>query len=303
MRKHFSTYIENIADKYDDIVFVTGDLGYNALETVAAKLGSRFINAGVAEQNMIGVAAGLASQGYRVICYSIAPFVVYRCLEQIRNDVCFHNLPVYIVGNGGGYHYGVLGSSHHALEDIATLSGLPNMHCYAPAFVEDMNTCLDDMIAAGRPAYMRLGIGKNLPGDMSLTSFGAATVPNSNARLTVIAQCPVINNALAALKDNPNKPYIDVFAVNKMPLVELPAAIADSIKTTKNILVIEEHIAIGGLASAVSLAVHERSMAVNKFTSLRAEGYPNGLYGNQAYHQQVCGLDEGNILKVINSYF
>ena len=109
MRKHFSNYIEKVVGEHDDIVFITGDLGYGALENLAAKMGDRFINAGVAEQNMIGIAAGMASQGYRVICYSIAPFVVYRCLEQIRNDVCFHNLPVFVVGNGGGYGYGIHG--------------------------------------------------------------------------------------------------------------------------------------------------------------------------------------------------
>src|ERR1043165_729856 len=135
MRKHFSTYLENIAADNPDIVFLTGDLGYNALEGVAAKLGDRFINAGVAEQNMVGMAAGMASQGFEVICYSIAPFVVYRCLEQVRNDVCFHNMPVYVVGNGGGYGYGIMGSSHHAIEDIGTLSGLQNMRCYVPAFI------------------------------------------------------------------------------------------------------------------------------------------------------------------------
>ena len=303
MRKHFSTYIEHIADKYDDLVFITGDLGYNALETVAAKLGNRFINAGVAEQNMIGVAAGIASQGYRVICYSIAPFIVYRCLEQIRNDVAFHNLPVYIVGNGGGYHYGILGSSHHALEDIATLSGLPNMACYVPAFIEDMNASLDELIEARKPAYMRLGIGKNMPANMHLTAYGAATLPNENAQLTIVAQCPVINNLLSALKGSANAPVTDVFAINKMPLSILPDAIVASIKKTQKVLVIEEHVSVGGLAQALSVLINEQAMPVNKFVSLHAQGYPNGLYGNQSYHQQISGLDEANILKVVNSYF
>ena len=163
MRKHFSAHIEQLVEKEKDIVFITGDLGYAALENLASKMGDRFINAGVAEQNMVGVAAGIASQGYRVICYSIAPFIVYRCLEQVRNDVCFHNMPVYLVGNGGGYGYGIMGSSHHAIEDIATLSGLPNMTCYVPSFIEDMHTCLDTMLSGRKPSYFRLGLGKNMP--------------------------------------------------------------------------------------------------------------------------------------------
>jgi transketolase len=303
MRKHFSTYIEQIAEKEKDIIFITGDLGYNALENLALKMGDRFINAGVAEQNMIGVAAGMASQGYRVICYSIAPFVVYRCLEQIRNDVCFHNLPVYIVGNGGGYGYGIMGSSHHAIEDIACLSGLPNMRCFVPAFIEDMNACMDDMFTRRAPAYLRLGLGKNMPDYLALDDYGAAPVANKKAKLTIIAQCPVANNLVAALKEHPHKDDVDVFIVNKMPLASLPGDMKDSIGRTKKILTIEEHIAIGGLGSAISYLANEQSLAIDKFVSLHAEGYPNGLYGSQGYHQQISGLDEENISRIIKSYF
>jgi transketolase len=303
MRKHFSTYIEQAVEQYDNLVFITGDLGYNALENLALKFGERFINAGVAEQNMIGIAAGMASQGYRVICYSIAPFVVYRCLEQIRNDVCFHNLPVYIVGNGGGYGYGIMGSSHHTLEDIGTLSGLPNMHCYVPAFIEDMNSCLDTMFARNGPAYFRLGLGKNLPPYLSPRDFGLATGLNDKAELTIIVQGPIANNLVGALKENKNKDSVEIFLINKMPITGLPEEVESSIIRTKKVLTIEEHIAIGGLGSAVSLLINQNSLPLSKFMCLHAEGYPNGLYGNQSYHQQQSGLDEENISRIINTYF
>lgn len=303
MRKHFSNYIESIAEKETDIVFITGDLGYNALENLGEKMGDRFINAGVAEQNMVGMAAGMASQGFRVICYSIAPFVVYRCLEQIRNDVCFHNLPVYIVGNGGGYGYGIMGSSHHAIEDIACLSCLPNMKCYVPAFIEDMKTCLDDMLSRRGPAYFRLGLGKNMPDYMSLNEYGAATGENNNSRLTIIAQCPVVNNAIAAINASPHKDKIDLYVVNEMPMTGLPEAISASMSRTKNVLTIEEHVSVGGLGSAVTLLMNESHLAPDRFVSLHAEGYPNGLYGSQGYHQQLSGLDEAGISQTINSYF
>jgi transketolase len=303
MRKHFSNYIEQIAVANDDIVFITGDLGYNALENLAAKLGDRFINAGVAEQNMIGIAAGMASRGFRVICYSIAPFVVYRCLEQIRNDVCFHNLPVFIVGNGGGYGYGIMGSSHHCIEDIACLSGLPNMTCYVPAFLEDMNACLEDMFARRGPAYFRMGVGKSLPSYLTLTSFGAAQQPSANPGVTIIAQSPVANNIVAALSNNTAADRAELFIVNRMPLTTLPSEISESILRTQNVLTIEEHIAIGGLGSAVALHASQMGLPINKFISLHAEGYPDGLYGSQGYHQRISGLDEENINRTINSYF
>jgi transketolase len=252
---------------------------------------------------MIGVAAGMASQGFRVICYSIAPFIVYRCLEQIRNDVCFHNLPVYIVGNGGGYGYGIMGSSHHSIEDVACLSGLPNMTCYVPAFVDDMKTCMNEMFESRKPSFLRLGLGKPLPAQLSLQPFGAATAPNSSARLTIAVQSPVANNLFAALDKHPQKENIDVFVINKMPFSIIPNNMRASIANTKKVLVIEEHISIGGLGSAVALLMNEAGLHANKFISLRAEGYPGGLYGSQAYHQQQSGLDEEHISKTINAYF
>ncbi len=302
MRKHFSGYIENNLANRDDLIFITGDLGYAALENLQAKMGPRFINAGVAEQNMVGVAAGMASQGFSVICYSIAPFVVYRCLEQMRNDVCFHNLPVYIVGNGGGYGYGIMGSSHHAIEDIAVLSGLPDIACYVPAFIDDMNTCMTDMFARRGPAYLRLGLGKPMPAAFTPTPWGAMKIAAGN-KLTVIAQGPVANNATEALSKNPHNESISFFTINKMPLTTLPAEIATSIAETGNVLTIEEHISIGGLGSTVALLASEAALPIKKFISLHAEGYPGKKYGSQAYHQQLSGLDEANISHVINSYF
>jgi transketolase len=117
-----------------EMMFLTGDLGFMALEPLQAAMGPRFINAGVSEQNMISVAAGMARQGFEVWAYSIAPFCYARPFEQIRNDVTFHKLPVKLVGNGGGYGYGVMGPTHHAIEDYGVLLCLPNMAVYAPVF-------------------------------------------------------------------------------------------------------------------------------------------------------------------------
>ena len=114
MRVPFVQTIHSVFEKNERALFLTGDLGYNALEKFAATFPKRFLNAGVAEQNMVGMSAGMALAGYEPWVYSIAPFLAYRCVEQIRNDVCLHQLPVHIVGNGGGYTYGVMGPTHHA---------------------------------------------------------------------------------------------------------------------------------------------------------------------------------------------
>src|SRR6187551_424012 len=158
MRVDFVKAVELVLARDADALFVTGDLGFNALEGLVAKYGKRFINAGVAEQGMIGLAAGIALTGKRPWVYSIAPFATYRCLEQIRNDVCLHRLPVRIAGNGGGYTYGIMGATHHALEDLAALRPLPNMRLFFPCENAHVAAAVAQMATLRGPSYIRLAI-------------------------------------------------------------------------------------------------------------------------------------------------
>lgn len=292
MRKEFSQAVLNLAVENESIIFITGDLGYNALEDLQIGLGNRFINAGVAEQNMVSVAAGLAYKGFKVFCYSIAPFVVYRCLEQFRNDVGIHNLPVFIVGNGGGYGYGIMGSSHHCLEDLACLSGLQNVKAWVPAFADEVEPVVNKIVEEGRPAYLRLGAGKSTPGNAYASGSFKVLNYSDEAEVTVVALGPVANNAIEALKQ------VDA-PVNLISALTFPLNITDDIfrifSRAHKILVVEEHVSVGGLAQQLSVQLLEKGIRVDSFKSLRAEGYPNGLYGTQAYHQKISGLDPGNI--------
>ena len=147
-----------------EFVLLTGDLGFMALEPVRAALGKRFINGGVAEQNLVSVAAGLARAGLRPWVYSIAPFLYARPYEQIRNDICLHGLPVVLVGNGGGYGYGVMGATHHAIEDYGALLCLPNLRAYVPAFDPDVTEVVRRLCSTDHPAYLRLGVSELPPG-------------------------------------------------------------------------------------------------------------------------------------------
>src|ERR1041384_1815133 len=130
MRTEFANAMSALFETRKDLVFITGDLGYMAFESLAATLGERFVNAGVAEQNAVSLAAGLAREGQLPWVYSMAVFTVLRPYEQIRHNLCLHELPVKLVGNGGGYGYGIMGATHHALEDVAALRALPNMRLY-----------------------------------------------------------------------------------------------------------------------------------------------------------------------------
>jgi transketolase len=302
VRKEFSDIIARLGKADDKIIFLSGDLGYRALEEVQEAFRDRFINMGVAEQNMVSVAAGLAHEGYKVFCYSIAPFIVYRCLEQTRNDVCFHNLPVFLVGNGGGYGYGIMGATHHALEDIACLSALPNMTCYVPAFTDDLEFALDHMLQKGTPAYLRLGIGRSNPGFQAQKSFFYKTFHADSPALTILASGPVINNIAEAITKYNLMGKFDLFAVARFPYLDFPEDFLKSIAKSRKLLVVEEHVKTGGLAQKVSEDILTRSIALDFFKSLCALQYPNKVYGNQAYHQQISGLDADNIGSLLRNF-
>lgn len=302
MRKEFAEKIIEISQRESKLVFLTGDLGYMALEKVQSTLGDRFINMGVAEQNMVSSAAGMAHEGYKVIAYSIAPFVVYRPHEQIRNDVCFHNKSVFIVGNGGGYGYGIMGSSHHCIEDIALLSCLPNMTCYVPSFIEDLYLSMETMFDKAAPAYLRLGLGKANPYKNNYTSFFTQLLNHSESKVTVIGTGPVMNNVVEAIKDSELENKIDLFNLCKFPVIEFTDEFIASINKTKKLITIEEHVSIGGLGQQLGALILEKGIKLDKFKSLCALGYPNGLYGDQKYHQKQSGLDSENIKNVIVNF-
>lgn len=157
MRNAFIDELVFQAINNDRIALIVGDLGYSVVEPFANQFPERFINAGVAEQNMMGLAAGMASEGYHVFVYSIANFPTFRCAEQIRNDVAYHNLPVTVVAVGGGLAYGNLGYSHHAIQDYGLLRMMPNMLIAAPGDAMEVRGCLRCLINNPQPSYLRLG--------------------------------------------------------------------------------------------------------------------------------------------------
>ena len=157
MRNAFIEELVALAGAHDHIALVVGDLGYGVIEPFADRFPDRFINAGIAEQNMAGLAAGMASEGYHVFTYSIANFPTFRCAEQIRNDVDYHRLPVTIVAVGGGLAYGALGYSHHAVQDYALMRCMPGMTIAAPGDAMEVRACMRWLVANPGPSYLRIG--------------------------------------------------------------------------------------------------------------------------------------------------
>ena len=296
MRNRFSKKIHEIFEKQNNLMFLTGDLGYNALENIQETFPNRFLNAGVAEQNMVGVAAGLAYEGKSVFIYSIAPFVVFRCLEQIKLDICIHNHPVFIVGNGGGYGYGIMGATHHAIEDIACLSPLPNMICWVPSFLEDVDYCIEQIIERKGPAYLRLGLGISYPNKIEIGSINQIVKATEELKITIISQGPIVKSILSAMEGLTG---IDLFTILTVPLTSINENLLTSIKASRKVLIIEEHVERGGLAEHLIIQLVKMNLGAIQYESLSAKGYPSKTYGNQEFHLQESGLDSNNIKQVV----
>ena len=274
-------------EKRTDLVFLTADLGYLALEAVAKTYGERFINAGIAEQNAVSVAAGLAREGHLPWLYSAAVFTALRPYEQIRNDVCLHQLPVKLVGNGGGYAYGIMGATHHALEDVGALRALPNLKLYLPVVAADVARVVNAMAEDPAPNYLRLGEAAAIPGEIPAFAPWRRLKPGRS--VVVIGAGPVLQGLYEAsvqeLFDE-----LEIWSVGTFPLAAVPDELAKSIQQKRRVITLEDHYQACGLGEALSHLFLQSRTIPESMTSLCAAGYPSGRYGSQRFHREESGL-------------
>jgi transketolase len=265
MRNAFADEMTRLAGEKPDLVMLSGDIGNKLFDKYKAAAPDRFYNCGVAEANMVSLAAGMALTGLRPVVYTITPFITTRCLEQIRNDVCYHNAPVIIVGVGSGLGYAALGPTHHSCEDIALLRALPNMIVLCPADALETRVLLNAALDQRRPVYMRIGkkgepvVHAQAP---SLTiGQGLKLRPGTEACLVSTGVIlPVVLEAAAALEAaGISTAVVDLHTVK--PLDE--PLLRELFAQFKVVATVEEHSVIGGLGSAVAewLADHGPSSA------------------------------------------
>jgi transketolase len=283
-----------------DLVFLTGDLGFMALEPLEAALGARFINAGVAEQNMVSVAAALARQGLEAWVYSIAPFLYARPFEQLRNDVAFHDLPVKLIGNGGGYGYGVMGPTHHAIEDYGVLLTLPHMRAYVPVFDEDIAAVIDAAGAAAHPVYIRLGRGEP-PKDFAVPAFAPWRQLTSGDGPVVIAVGPLAGTYIADFQQLPPTRRPNLWAAAQLPLQHnaMPPQLLSQIAASDVMHVAEEHVARGSFAAELALLLAEQGTVRSRIVHHCARAHHFEGYGSQAYLRKCSALDAQSVLAAL----
>lgn len=263
MRTAVIDSIYNQMKENSNVYFLTGDLGYSVLEKIEADFPDRFINAGIAEQNMIGVAAGLALTGKKVYVYSIIPFVTMRCFEQVRNDLCYHNLDVTIVGAGAGLSYGILSATHFALEDIAIFRPLPHMTIFSPSDAMTASLGMKYLAQHHGPAYIR--IGKKVEPTIYEKSFpfmfGKGHVITEGKDILIVASGPILEQALLTAhllsKQKLSTTVIDIHTIKPFD----QQAIQNHAEGKKLIVTVEEHSVTGGLGSAVLESLAENTHA------------------------------------------
>lgn len=241
---------------------------------------------------MISAAAAMASEGLEVWTYTIAPFCYARAFEQIRNDVCLHGLPVRMLANGGGYGYGVMGATHHALEDYGILSTLPGLRIYVPSFDTDVAAVVAQAGDTAEPAYLRLGRGE-LPTGRVAPAYAPWRRLRAGAGPVIVAVGPMAGIAWAALDDTGDAGGPELWAVSELPLPlnPPPDALVEALRRSGRLCVVEEHVAQGGLGQGLAAWCLERSIPVTGFRHLHALGYPSGTYGSQGFHRRESGLD------------
>ena len=300
MRNAFILGLTALAGRDDRVVLLTGDLGYKIFDDFAARFPGRFINAGVAEQNMVGVATGLALEGLRPFVYSIATFVTLRCFEQIRDDVCYNAVAVTIVGVGGGFSYGANGPTHHATEDIAIMRTLPNMRVVCPGDPVEAELAVAAGASLGGPLYLRLGRAGDPVVHHDPPSFEIGTAikvreGTDSALVSTGGMLPVAVAAADLLEaENVSCQVISMHTVKPLDT----AALEVCCRQTKALFTLEEHSRLGGLGSAVGEWLSDSGKS-RRLTCFGTEDQFADTTGSQAYLRRRHGLSAAQIARKV----
>lgn len=303
MRRDFVAQVLLEMERDPSIIFLTGDLGFNALEKIKERFPERFLNVGIAEQHMVGMASGLALEGKKVIAYSIASFATMRPYEQIRDDVCYQNLDVKIVGTGGGYNYATHGVTHHTLEDIAIMNALPHMKVLCPSYSWEAREATKAMVRHTGPVYIRLGKSPGIAYEKKHFSFalGKGFVVHEGSDIVLVSTGNVLDVVLETAELIEKKLKLSV-SVLSMPSVKPfdEKLLLKYARKAKGIYTIEEHSTTGGLGTIVSSSLFANGVEGKKF---RMFGFPPESFtkdvGDRDYLLDKVGLEPTKLARAI----
>lgn len=297
MRTAFANTLLNLAKKNKDIMLLVGDLGFSVFEDFISSLPKQYLNMGVAETNMTGVAAGLALEGKIPLIYSIIPFVTMRNFEAVRNDFCYQNLNVKIVGVGAGFSYGELGPTHYAIDDISVLKSLPNLTIFSPADpLEAEKSTLEAFKITG-PVYIRLA-KKGEP----IVTNDLPDINEKDFEIAILSHSTMVKEAKLVAVELEKKGFkVAVVSVCKLKPIDKDLIIKISQKA-KAIFTLEEHLITGGLGTIVSEIISENNKKII-FKRLGIKSLIPDLIGTRDFMNDAHGLSVDEIVKDIISAF
>ncbi len=301
MRDTFVKTLVELAKEDRNIELITGDLGFGVLKPYWEAVPDQFTNAGIAEQNMTTVAAGMALEGKTVFTYSIGNFPTLRCLEQIRNDCAYHNANVKVVCIGGGFVYGSLGMSHQATEDLAILRALPDVVVMAPADLVEAEECTKALAAYPGTAYLRLGRGgeKRIHDHIDNFQIGKAIKVRDGKKIAIFSTGAIfeeVNAAYNVLVEKGYDPAVYTFPTVKPIDTEV---IKECAKEFDVVVTCEEHNIVGGFGSAVAEVMAEMKEKKAYLLRIGLNDEYSIKVGNQNYLRQQYGMDSASIVKKI----
>jgi transketolase len=306
MRTTFVNELMKLAEKDERIVLITGDMGFSMFEKFKEKFPDRYYNAGIAEQNMVGMAAGLALRGKKPYVYSIIPFLIMRSYEQVRVDVCYHELDVKFIGSGGGVSYGHLGATHHATEDINLMRGLPNIEIIAPGDPYEAKNAVDKSYLNKKPTYIRLSKNKDpfLHKNLKDEDFeiGKAICMKKSGNIAIISTSNMLNQAVEVSNELDNlgiKNSLYSFHTIK----PMDKETLDKIfKNYKYIVTMEEHNVIGGLYGAIMEEYGKgviNDYSIEKVLPIAINDKFSHHVGDQNNIRKYFGIDKDSVINKI----
>ena len=300
MRDAFINSLTELAENDKDIILLTGDLGFGVFEEFETRFPGQYFNVGIAEQNMMGLAAGLSLEGKKVLAYSIGNFASLRCLEQIRNDACYHDANITIVASGGGFSYGSLGMSHHTTEDLAILRALPNMVVVAPCTKNEAKEATKQLVSTKGVGYLRLD--KTAAEEVALAqpfSIGKSRIFREGTDLTLIATGGILEEAVLAAKELEQFGLdVKILGIHTVKPIDKEEILKSALETG-GLVVIEEHNKDGGLGSAVAEVCMDHAVLPNKFLRIGLNNTFSSIVGSQHYLRAQYEIDHKAIVSSV----
>jgi len=304
MRNAMMESLMNLAEKDSDLMLLTGDLGFGVFEEFEKRHPKQFLNVGVSEQNMIGIASGLALKGKKVFVYSIGNFPTLRCLEQIRNDACYHQLNINIVAMGAGFSYGALGMSHHATEDIAIMSSLPEVTVLSPSTKDEAKQLVNNAYFEKGVCYIRIdksSITSDVP-NPDIKIGNAYTLAEGGSGIIIFATGGIAEEAIKArsalLEEGV---YVEVASISTVKPIDREFILSKS-KQNNYVITLEEHNTFNGLGTLIANLLYEEGVFNKKFTKLGVDDEYVSIVGSQKFLREYCGIDAISIKSIIKKY-